>query len=175
MKKRHSLPPLARAYFDLLTSAHEERDPGCVVMLALPNYNNNADDDAELESVRLPKAIHMLCWSIAEYSEEDTIDAIVLAFQTYYNLKIHLGHLFRLLYDIHEEMVRTAEEAGVLLTIMENGRLQCRINDYTIYYEIPDWKIELPERDYFVTSLAKAIEYTAKLRCDEKREKRRSR
>jgi hypothetical protein len=166
MKKRDALSPLARAYYDLLGAAHLPPAPSSVVLIAPPFHKVVDGDDDELlaDFVRIPKTLLTLCWSIAEYSEEECIDSLVHALRAFYRRDLTHSHVGPLLYEIDDEMLRTAENAGLLLTITATGRLHCGINGYTMYYKMTEWRIELPEGEHPVKSLAEAIQCTARLR-----------
>src|SRR6478609_7842739 len=132
MKKYDQLPPLARAYYDVLTAAYEKGDPRSMVLIQ-PRLPDDEDYDP-LEVVVLPKAVHNLCWAIAEHPDGESADALVLALQARYHPLLHWDHAIALIYEINDEMLRTAEEAGVLLLISADGLLTALIPDYFVYY-----------------------------------------
>jgi len=164
MRKQNPFPPLAKSYYALLAAADEKEGAKSVVMIA-PLLD-------ELTPVLLPKAIHTLCWSIAEHSQDESIEALVLAMRARYHPELSMDHVYPLLYEIDDEMLRTAKDAGVSLIISEDGLLNSLVNDYPVYYRDSEWRIELSDEDVGLETLAEVIKYTGKLRRAEKRRNR---
>ena len=140
------------------------------MVLIQPRLPEDEDYDP-MEVVVLPKAIHNLCWAIAEHPDDESAGALVLALQARYHPLLHRDHVTALVYEISDDMLRTAEDVGFLLLISGEGVLHALISEYPVYYAIDEWRIVLPEGTAVTETLADAIEYTAKLRSAEKRRK----
>ncbi len=141
------------------------------MVLIRPRLPDDEDFDP-LEIVVLPKAIHTLCRTMAEDSDDESAAALLEALQFLYHPLLNWNHLIALVYEIDDEMLQTVDDVGVLLLLSAGGLLNALVPGYCVYYAIDGWRIALGEKTVATKTLADAIKHTAKLRRAEKRRKR---
>jgi hypothetical protein len=162
--------PMSRTqvYSNLLAEAEKQSGLKSPVVISI----SDADDEV---IVRLPRAVHPLCWASTEHIDDESSEALVLALRARYHPDLSMSLLAPLFHDIDAAMLRTADEAGLLLVITEGGFLSTSSDDYDLFFVNSAWAISLPDTEVIAQTLADAVRLTTMLRRTENRRKHRSR
>ncbi len=167
MKKNNKHRHLARAYYDLLATAHEQSGTDSVVVIML---HEDGDEEGDLlKIIMLPRAIHTISWAIADGLDDYACEALIYAMQAHYHPDLTIKHIYPLLLEIDDAMLRTAEDEDVTLIIDGNGSLSAYVNGYYLCYTKPRWRVLLPDNEVAKDTLAAAIEHARGLPDGEKR------
>jgi len=130
------LPPLARAYHELLIAA-DAQHPSPSVVTIIPRFGSH-------KAIILSKAVLKIAARIAENPEGENIGAFKLALRAHYGADISSVHVVALLFEISDDGIGdVAEAARIPLVIQPDGLLCSAASGFRLYYAIDRWVIQL--------------------------------